>query len=152
MKNKSFVFCLLFLVTFIFESHSQTESNKGVVQLIEFSNATAKFTVPTGKHWEVVNIFSDLVTDFKPNTDGGNATYDEVNIYLKSINGTILTDFSIGKIGTRLYSTSKAGSLQMPIIFPENSVFELIIVSGTLSIPKINNTLIAFMNFVEYDN
>ena len=53
----------LFLSILSLNSYSQTAIPKGKTQLIEFANATAKFTVPEGKTWIIYSIFSDYVVD-----------------------------------------------------------------------------------------
>jgi hypothetical protein len=145
-KNIVLITCILVL-SFICDLHSQTVYPKGKAHIIEFNNTTAKFTVPAGKTWYIVNIFSDYFTDFIPNS-----TSSEINIFLKSLDGTVITDLSINKVGTKVYSGVQTYALRMPLIFPENTVFELIIISGELSKPNINNSIKAFLNYVECDN
>jgi len=50
---------VLFLTTWTLTINAQTTIPKGKAKLIEFTNATAKFTVPEGKTWYIKNTFSD---------------------------------------------------------------------------------------------
>ena len=76
MKSKFSIFvATLFISVYALSVNAQTTLSKGKAQLIEFTNATAKFTVPVGNTWVVNNVFSyyDRGIDLK--------------VYIKSING-----------------------------------------------------------------
>ncbi|MCX7728634.1 MAG: hypothetical protein N2203_04100 [Bacteroidia bacterium] len=60
MKLKLTIFIVtLFLSVWILSGNAQTTISKGKAQSIEFTNASAKFTVPDGKSWVIINVFSD---------------------------------------------------------------------------------------------
>ena len=136
---------IIFFVTLVLSvcslsGNAQTTTPKGKAQLIEFTNATAKFTVPVGKTWVVNNVFSyyDRNIDLK--------------VYIKSINGTILTDLTKKEYGTLLYHSRDMGFvIKFPIIFPENTSFELVIISGGWDTQTISDKK-AFLNFTETEN
>jgi hypothetical protein len=141
MKSKFSIFvATLFISVYALSVNAQTTLPKGKAQLIEFTNATAKFTVPVGNTWVVNNVFSyyDRGIDLK--------------VYIKSINGTILTDLTKKEYGTLLYHSRDMGFvIQFPIIFPENTSFELVIISGEWDSQTISNKK-AFLNFTETEN
>ena len=59
MKSKlTNLFATLFLCLWAVCANAQITTPNGKAQLIEFTNATAKFTVPAGKTWVVNNVFS----------------------------------------------------------------------------------------------
>ena len=69
---------------------SATDIRFDNVQLVEFSNQTAKFMVPAGETWEIVNIWADYLVNVNIEKDEA----DYVYIYIESLNGKILTDAS----------------------------------------------------------
>ena len=59
MKSKMTIFVVtLLLSTWSLTGNAQTTIPKGKAQIIEFNNSTAKFTVPAGKTWYIINLFS----------------------------------------------------------------------------------------------
>lgn len=124
---------------------AQTTMPKGKAQLIEFTNETAKFTVPAGKTWYIINAFFDYKVDLKYNTSGEKISKDEdTQVFIKSINGKILTDLSINKLGPMF-----SGSL----VLPENTIIEFIITSGSWIWGPIKQyNLNAYLNLIEVDN
>lgn len=105
-------------------------------KLINFTNANAKFTVPQGKTWAIHDAFLT-----EP------LSRDSYTIFIKSINGILMTDFSKNLYGKHLYASS------LPIFLPENTVFELIV----LKIADDDNRAMlydgqAFLNYIESEN
>lgn len=143
-------FLIVPIITLSFHCHGQTIPTNGVAKIIEFTNESAKFIVPPGKTWHVINIFCDFITNYVPDPNGGEGEHSDVNIFLKSINGTVITDFSINKIGTRLYGTNRNWIHPLPLVLPENTIFDLVIISGTFDKPVLDHGLIGFINFIEY--
>jgi len=131
MKSKFTAFiATLFLSVCIFSGNAQTTIPKGKAQLIEFTNSTAKFTVPAGKTWVIYNTFSDYCTDMKTDADGA-LVAPSIRIFIKSINDVIKTDLTKKIYGTQLYMSRDAGkTIGMPIVLSENTKFELILISG----------------------
>lgn len=141
MKSKLTIFlATLFLSVCTLFGNAQTSMPKGKAQLIEFTNATAKFTVPAGKTWVVNNVFS--------NYDRNN----DIKVFVKSLNGAIMTDLYKQEFGTLLYHSRDPGYvIQYPILLPENTGFELIILSGDWDAQTICGKK-AFLNYTEVDN
>jgi hypothetical protein len=121
MKSKLTIFlATLFLSVFTLSGNAQTSLPKGKAQLIEFTNASAKFTVPAGKTWYLYSILTDFETDIKD--DKGDHYVYFIRVYIKSLNGEVKTDYKTYKIGPKLGSEGTS----YPIIFPENTSIELI--------------------------
>ena len=130
MKSKMTIFiAALFISTWSLSGNAQTTVPKGKVQLIEFTNTTAKLKVPEGKTWYIYGVFGS-----------------GLDIYMKSLNGTELTDLPTQKLGSHL-------GTNILKIFPQNTNFELII----LTLNEDTNKYIlsenkAWINYVEVDN
>jgi len=141
MKSKLTTFIAgLFLTVCSFSVKAQTTAPKGKAQLIEFTNSTAKFTVPEGKTWTVHLAFMAYPSD------------DNLySIAIKSINGVILTDLSKNIIGKLIFHSNLLANLNLPLVLPEKTVFELIIykkLGETRSLYDKN----AFLNLTETEN
>jgi hypothetical protein len=121
-------------------SFAQTTNSNGTAHLVEFSNANATFKVPLGKTWVIQNAFTSHPID-------DNVYY----IFIKSLNGITLTNISNNTTGKLLYHNNALANVNLPLYFPENTEFELIImkkIDGTRSL--YNNK--AFLNYTEIDN
>lgn len=153
MKSKmTFFIVTLFLSVCLLSGNAQTTIPKGKAQLIEFTNATANFTVPEGKTWVIYNTFSDYCTDMKTD-DRGRLTASSIRIFIKSINDVTKTDLTKKIFGTELYRSRDAGkAIRMPIILPEKTKFELILVSGVTFKDYKLFSGIGFMSIIEIDN
>lgn len=117
------------------------------VQLREFSNQTASFTVPAGETWEIVNIWADYIINVNLEKDETDAVY----IFIRSINGKILTDVSKNKFGGCVYrGPSNHLGMKMPLILPEKTEISFVITSKPYnsSVSELNNDLSAFINYV----
>lgn len=103
--------CIAIFV-FIFSmstSFAQTAIPNGENRLVEFTNASSKFTVPEGKTWYISNIFSSYE----------NANQETNYIVLKKINNT-----SFGNNGPILSNTARA-FFSYPLILPQKTYFEI---------------------------
>ena len=147
MKSKLTIFITTLLLSVCSLSiNAQTTMLQGKAQLIEFTNATAKFTVPAGKTWTVYGAFTSYIANDE----------DSYSIFVKSINGSVLTDFSKRLVGLPVYisksiSFSFQGGVNLPLYLPENTSFELIVTKrtqGTFT-PHDNK---AYLNYIESDN
>jgi hypothetical protein len=160
MKSKLTIFITTLLLSiWSLSGNAQVSIPKGKAQLIDFTNATAKFTVPAGKTWYIMNIFSDCATNIKPNTQYPDENdYEEVRVFIKNIDNNLLTDFSKNKFGPVVYRGPNHERIQpMPIVLSENSIIEFIISSGDWGKIgaggiKKNDVLNAFLNYIEVDN
>ena len=122
MKTK-LILLLSILILQLSVNKSNAQSFNGKANIIEFTNATAKFIVPSGKTWIIQNIFSDTRTNFKIKNNQDEFETLTVAVYIKSINGSIKTDFAQEKYSKRLNNNSDFH----PIYLPENTTIELVI-------------------------
>jgi len=158
MNLKMTVFIVtLFLSVCSLSGNAQTTIPKGKAQLIEFTNATAKFTVPDGKTWIIYSIFSEYVVDgvvkideySKKNTYSGAI---DIRIFLKDLNGVEKTNYVKNIYGTQLYRSTNASTvIPYPIIFPEKTTFNLIILKGDLGNLQLFGGA-AYISLIEVDN
>lgn len=133
-------FAAFFLGVCNLSSYAQSITPKSKAQLIEFTNATAKFTVPPGKTWTVHNVFTSFPVD--------DNTY---SITIKSINSILLTDISKNILGKLLFSSNNLANLNYPIVLPENTTIELIIMKRLGETRSLYDKS-AFLNFTETEN
>ena len=83
MKSK--IILLLSIIIFHFSANKSVAQNfNGKANIVEFTNATAKFTVPSGKTWIIQNIFSDGYTNFKIKNKYDGEESCRVLIYIKN--------------------------------------------------------------------
>ena len=112
--------------------NAQNTIAKGDAKLLEFKNATAKFIVPEGKTWVIYSAFSDHLTDFKSTENG--VSVEPIYIFIKSLNETVKTDLSKKLYGPVLFFSVEWNYtpklMAFPIILPEKTSFELILVKG----------------------
>jgi hypothetical protein len=150
LKLTTFV-TVLFLSIWSLSINAQTIMPKGKAQLIEFTNTTAKFTVPDGKAWYICNVFSDYRIDCK--LVDGRLTGSSTRVLLKSLNGVVKTDITKNQFGTQLFmSTDASLAISMPLILPEKTTFELILMSGdAFSDIKLYSGK-GYLNIIETDN
>jgi hypothetical protein len=146
MKSKLTIFlATLFLSVCTLSGNAQTSLPKGKAQLIEFTNATAQFTVPAGKTWYLYNILTDFETDVKD--DKGDYYVYFIRVFIKSLNGEVKTDLKTYKMGPQLGGEGTG----YPIIFPENTSLELIqLYEREEEYKEYSGT--AFISVIEVDN
>ena len=139
---------LLLLILALALSIASFSQLNGDAKLIEFTNSSATFTVPMGKTWQIVNIWSDFLI----NVDVRNQEYDDVCIFIKSINGSVQTNLVKLKYGGLAYRGSDNGRSLRQIILPENSTITFVIASVKNGAAKENNNLTGFLNYIEMTN
>ncbi len=110
-------------------------------KLINFTNANAKFTVPQGKTWAIHDAFVIHSND-------GNSYY----ILIKSLNGILMTDLSKNIYGKGLYYSNALANPTLPILLPENTVFELIVYTKYDNGQRALYDGQAFLNYIESEN
>jgi hypothetical protein len=155
MKSKLLFLLLTFL--FIFNLNAQTSIPNGKTKLIEFTNETASFIIPEGKSWIIYNIFSDYLAD-------GEVKYNDyqkknllensldVRVFIKELNGIEKTNYSKNIYGTQLYRSTNASTvIPYPIVFPEKTLFSLVILKGDLGSLQLHNGK-GYISLIEVDN
>ena len=124
-------------------------------KLIQFNNSAAKFSVPKGKTWEIANVFSAAIgPEGFGYDDDGYSDFDEVRVFIKSINGDVLTDLSSRQLGPVIYrGPNHERTHALPIILPGGTEFELLICTGSWGDPndtmQVHQTLEAYLNVIE---
>ena len=127
---------VLFFVFSISCSFAQTAIPQGKAILKEFNNASAHFEVPEGKYWVIYGIFSDYLSGGTIKMNQYTKTNvmensEEVRIFMKNLNGTQVTDLSKNIFGTQLFRSTNASTvIPFPVVFPEKTSFDLLIVKG----------------------
>lgn len=148
MKSKIILFLSIIILQFSVNK-SAAQNFNGKVNIVEFTNATAKFTVPIGKTWIIQNIFSDESTTFKIKNDNNGLEHCRISVFIKTINGIIKTDFNTEKNSKRLNNNSDFH----PICLPENTSIEFIIAYEDFIANKIKiYDGIATLNYIEITN
>lgn len=111
----------------------EAQNKVGTAKIISMSNSRSKMKVKEGKTWTINQFMTDFTSEVKTDSSG-QQVFEEVHIFLKEINGTILTDTSAGKLGPQVYSSlHPEHTLKMPIIFNSGDSFSIIVLKGQLS-------------------
>ena len=139
MKTKSRILITAFIiVAFISNAIAQQPILKGKAFLVEFTNTNAKFTVPAGKTWTIYQTFT---ASWKK----------DYFIYIKSLNGVLLTNLYTNELGPLLFSIPPKDSNRiLPLILPENTTIELFIFNSIFGYDLADCK--AYLNYVESDN
>lgn len=156
MKSK-FIYLSIIFFSFLLNSNAQTAIPNGKVKLIEFTNESANFEIPEGKSWIIYNIFSDYLVD-------GELKYNEykkanllensldVRVFIKDLNGVEKTNYLKNIYGTQLYRSTNASTvIPYPIIFPEKTLFSLIILKGDIGSLQLHNGK-GYISLIEIEN
>lgn len=156
MKSK-FLYLSIIFFSFVLNSKAQTAIPNGKVKLIEFTNDSANFNIPEGKAWIIYSVFSDYIVD-------GVVKFDDyekksfldksldVRIFVKDLNGLEKTNYLNNIYGTQLYRSTNASSvIPYPIMFPEKTTFNLIILKGDTGNLQLHNGK-AYISLIEIDN
>ena len=150
MKSKIILF--LSIIIFQFSVNKSVAQNfNGKANIVEFTNATAKFTVPSGKTWIIQHIFSDVETKFKVKDSWNEGKFNHCSVYvfIKSFNGVIKTDLTSEQYSNRVNNNSSFN----PIYLPENTSIEFLIVFNDSSDKTIKNfDGSATLNYIEITN
>ncbi len=136
------------LLMFLLSAKAQIINGKA--NIIEFTNVTAKFTVPSGKTWIIQNVFSDITTKFKVVSSWNNElAFCPIEVYIKNINGVIKTDLITKQFSIQMNNRD----FYHPIYLPENTSIEFIITYDDFS-DKTTKTYdgSAIINYIELSN
>ena len=127
-------------------------NKSGVAKKVTMSNARASWTVPAGKHWLVNQFIGDYMVDLAKDSLTGNLVGKEVHVFLKSINGTVLTDISKNMYGPQVYSSIASNhSIQFPLVLTQNTIFAIEVYKGKLGALELCDAAIVCTYF-EKDN
>jgi len=141
-------------------------TSDGVYKLIEFNNSNSLFTVPDGKKWEIVNVFSDYYATIERNRRQYDNKYKydttDIRILIESINNTVITDLNNKKLGTCVYRSGfTERGVRFPILLPSKSSIKFIVLenidseiienTGKFPFQRIDSKK-AYLNYIEYNN
>lgn len=111
----------------------RNQNKSGVAKKVTMNNTRASWTVPTGKHWVINQFIGDYITDLVKDSLGifhGK----EIHVFLKTINGTTLTDLSKNQLGPQIYSSIASNhTIQFPVVMTENTSFSIVVCKGALN-------------------
>ena len=109
----------------------------GTGKMITLNNARSTLKVPVGKHWVIHHVMADYAASFS--TDSlGNFVPEEIHVFLKSINSTILQDTSAGVFGPQLYSSvNSENSMSFPLVLTENTLFTVEVMRGRIGLMRL---------------
>lgn len=111
----------------------RNQNKSGVAKKVTMNNTRASWTVPAGKHWVINQFIGDYITDLVKDSLGifhGK----EIHVFLKTINGTTLTDLSKNQLGPQIYSSIASNhTIQFPIVMTENTAFSIVVCKGALN-------------------
>ena len=124
MKKLFTIICITLVVI------TNAQNTNGNTELIEFTDENAKFTVPKGKTWHIMNVFDE--TSYQSQGEK-----EKTVIKFKSINGVIF------KRGPILFYYSSALIMPFPIVLKEETSFEFSVK---------NSGGKAIMTYIEFDN
>ena len=110
----------------------QRQTSTGDARMLTMNNNRSTFKVPEGKYWVINQFITDYITNITTDSTGATSG-EEIHIFLKAINGDVLTDLSAKKHGPQLYSSVKPeNSMRFPLILTENTSFSIIILKGSI--------------------
>jgi septal ring factor EnvC (AmiA/AmiB activator) len=111
----------------------ENQAEQGKNKLIQLSNQSFKFNVAAGKRIAIHQVIADYTSGITTDSLGNNDAR-EIHVFLKAINGEVLTDVTKKQLGPQLFSSQHPqNALNFPIIFEENSKLEVQIFEGPLS-------------------
>lgn len=106
------------------------QAHIGEAKKVTMNNTRSMWTVPEGKHWVINQFMSDYITDVAADSMGV-FHGSEIFVFLKTINGTTLTDAAQGQYGPLVYSSmTPYQTIQFPIIFTAKTSFSIVVYKG----------------------
>jgi uncharacterized coiled-coil protein SlyX len=104
----------------------------GKAKIMYMSNIKNVLKVPPGKYWTLNQFMSDYTAGISKDSTGATIT-EEVHVFLKEINGTVLTDPTKKLYGPKLFSSlHPEQTIRFPILFTEGVQFKIIAFKGEI--------------------
>jgi hypothetical protein len=109
------------------------ESKMGSAQMMMLANNRNIIKVKPGKTVTINQIITDYSAGIK--TDSlGNESIDEIHIFIKAINGNVLTDKDKGMYGPQVYSsTHPEHAISFPMVLTEGTSFSIVLMKGEMN-------------------
>jgi hypothetical protein len=110
----------------------ERETKMGSATMVTLANNRNIIKVKEGKTYTLNQIISDysagIVTDSL-----GNEQIEEIHIFVRAINGEVLTDVDKGLYGPQVYSsTHPEHAISFPIVLTEGTSFSVILMKGSM--------------------
>lgn len=125
--------------------------SSGEAKMMTLNNSRATLKVAEGKYWTINQFMADYTSGISTDTSG-NVMTEEIHVFVKSINGDILTDPDQQLYGPKLFSSlHPEHALTFPILLTSNTKFTIVVYKGTIG----NLTLFegnVYCSFTEKEN
>lgn len=107
-------------------------SATGTPKIMYMSNVKNVLKVPEAKYWVIHQFMSDYAASVT--TDSlGVTTAEEIHIFLKELNGTVLTDPTQKMYGPKLYSSlHPEQAIRFPLLFAAGTQFKIAVFKGSI--------------------
>jgi len=110
----------------------ERETKMGSATMVTIANNRNIIKVKEGKTYTINQIISDysagVVTDSL-----GNEQIEEIHIFVRAINGEVLTDVEKGLYGPQVYSsTHPEHAISFPIVLTEGTSFSVVLMKGSM--------------------
>lgn len=106
------------------------QSATGDPKIMYMSNVKNVLKVPEGKFWTLFQFMSDFSGGMSTDSLGIKHS-EEVHVFLKEINGTVLTDPSKELYGPKLFSSTHPEQvIKFPLIFTAGTQFRIAVYKG----------------------
>jgi hypothetical protein len=104
----------------------------GQAKMISMSNNRSVLKVKEGMVMTVNQFMGDYTASVSTDSTG-NPVLEEIHVFIKEINGTVLTDIASKKFGPKLYSSlHPEASIHLPMVLPAGNVFKIAVFKGTV--------------------
>ena len=108
------------------------QSATGDPKIMYMSNVKNVLKVPEGKNWTLYQFMSDFSASLQTDSLGLKHA-EEVHVFLKEINGTVLTDPAQKMYGPKLFSSLHPEQvIKFPLIFTEGTQFRIVVYKGEI--------------------
>lgn len=127
------------------------QSATGTAKIMYMSNVKNILKVPEGKYWVMHQFMSDFSGGMSTDSTGI-TTVDEVHVFLKEINGTVLTDPSKNLYGPKLFSSLHPEQMIIcPLLFTEGTQFKIEVYKGKIGALSLYEGKV-YCTYTEKDN
>ena len=110
----------------------QRQNAYGEANMISMNNTRSSIKVKAG-HITTINQFMGDFTSSISTDSTGNPVYEEVHVFIKEINGTVLTDPATKKFGPKVYSSlHPEATINLPIVLTEGMSIKIAVYKGTI--------------------
>jgi hypothetical protein len=110
----------------------QSQNAYGVAKIMPMNNSRSTLKVKAG-HTTTINQFMGDYTSNITTDSIGNAVLEEIHVFIKEIDGTVLTDVANKKFGPKVFSSlHPEATINLPIVLTEGTTLKVAVYKGTL--------------------